>query len=303
MADFTEDPEASHTESSTNVTSVRNISEFDRIAALKAGPTPIPRRFVYWIIIGFAILGIGGVIGDRVLGNGSASTPAALAENTGGENGVPTTTLGTSTLPATPSPQPGPSVSAPLDAFLGLKTLSRVAAPAITLSDQYGHQWSLANAKGRIAVVTFVNSACNDACDVLAKEIGDAEKALGSQAKHVLFVIINTDPLETSLSPTAPLLSQTSLGTFANVTYLTGSIKQLSPVWSHYGVAVEVQPATRTVAHNEIMYFIDSSGRMAYRITPFANEGASGVFSLSTSQSTRFGKGIATVALKTERGT
>jgi len=42
------------------------------------------------------------------------------------------------------------------------------------------------------------------------------------------------------------------------------------------------------------MYFIDPAGRLRYRATPFADESASGAFSLSPADVARWGQGIAT---------
>ena len=62
--------------------------------------------------------------------------------------------------------------------------------------------------------------------------------------------------------------------------FLTGSLPKLNVVWSEYGVAIDVQRGTHIVSHNDALYFIDPSGRMRLRATPFANESAAGVFSL-----------------------
>lgn len=276
----------------------QTITEDARVAALRAGPAPIPQKFIRWIIVGFAVLGLGGVIGDKLIGSGSASTPAALAENTGGNNGVPTSIP----APPTPTPVPGPNLSAPLSAFLGLETLHSTTVPRINLIAESGRPWSLSQVRGKIAIVTFANAECNDSCSVLASEVSAADSRLGSAAKNVTFIVVNSDPLETSTSPSPPLLTNTAFGTLSNVTYLTGTVKQLSAVWSRYGVAVEVQPTTRTVAHNDIMYFIDARGKMRYRVTPFANESSGGIFSLDHSDILRFAQGIAhVVALITGR--
>lgn len=279
----------------------RPISETERAAALRAGTAPVPRKFIVWIIIGFTTLGLSGVIGEKLIGNGAASSPSALAENTGGNNGVPTGLSATTFLPSTPTPVPGPAISASMNAFLGLKSLGTSPAPAIHLNDLAGHPWSLASGRGKTLVVTFLNAECNDSCGVVASEIANANRALGTRSKNVEFVIVNSDPLETSLSPTPPLLTLTPLGTMASVTYLSGSISELATVWTEYGVSVLVQRATRTVTHNDIMYFINPSGHMPTRATPFANEGANGVFSLPTADTIRFGNGIADVILNIER--
>src|SRR5487761_2282790 len=121
-----------------NSTPIPGITEEQRAAALRAGTTPVPRRFIHLMILGFAVLGIGGFALDRVIGNGSAGTPAALAENTGVPTGIPATTF----VPTNPSPAPGPGVAAPMNAYLSLKSLWNTPAPRIRLMQLSGSTWS-----------------------------------------------------------------------------------------------------------------------------------------------------------------
>ena len=44
----------------------------DRAAALRAGSVPVPRKFVLWAILGFAVLGLGGVAVEHFVGNAGA---------------------------------------------------------------------------------------------------------------------------------------------------------------------------------------------------------------------------------------
>ena len=78
-------------------------------------------------------------------------------------------------------------------------------------------------------MVTFLNAECNDICPVLADEITQADRLLGPERRPVQFVVVNTDPLETSLVVTPPALTRTGLGGLPNVTYLTGIAARPEP--------------------------------------------------------------------------
>ncbi len=293
-------PDSSASFTTSGSISNTGITDEERASALRAGTTPVPRKFVQWVIVGFAVLGIGGFIADKVVGNGSAGSPAALAENTGGNNGVPTGAPATTFNPTSPAAVPGPSIKTSMNAYLSLKSLNDVTAPAFRLDQLSGKPWSLDNGRGRTIVIAFLNAECNDSCTVITREIADANADLGSKANSVTYVVVNTDPLETSVAPPPPIITNTSLRSMTNVIYLTGTTSTLAKVWSNYGVTVVVQPSTRTVTHNDIMYFVNSKGQLSYRVTPFANEGVNGVFSLGNTDITRFGRGIASVVSKTE---
>jgi cytochrome oxidase Cu insertion factor (SCO1/SenC/PrrC family) len=77
---------------------------------------------------------------------------------------------------------------------------------------------------------------------------------------------------------------------------LTSNLTALNAVWRAYGVSVNVSRASGIVAHNDVMYFVDPSGRLRYEATPFANENSAGAFSLPSASIDRWGQGIATYA-------
>jgi cytochrome oxidase Cu insertion factor (SCO1/SenC/PrrC family) len=187
-------------------------------------------------------------------------------------------------------------VGASPDAVIGLKRLAGSEAPAIDLTDRGGAPWSLARVRGTVAVVTFINADCTDVCPVLADEIAQADSALGGRSSSVAFVVVNADPLETSLAVTPPALTRTGLGALPNVTFLTGSLKDLSAVWRAYGVTVAVSNTTRLATHNDAMYFIDPRGRLVRQATPFANENAQGIYSLDPATTHTFARGVAAAA-------
>jgi cytochrome oxidase Cu insertion factor (SCO1/SenC/PrrC family) len=260
----------------------------DRAAALRSGTVPVPRKFVYWIIAGFAFLGLGGVLVEHLIGNDGVSAVITTP---------PTTLAGTAlTAPPTPAAPSAPPISASPEAFIGLAHLAGTPAAPLSLQSPDGQPWTLAPAAGKITVLTFLNAECNDICPVLAKEITEADQLLGPRHTSVDFVVVNSDPLETSLSPTPPALAQTGLADLGNVTFLNGPLTDLNRVWSSFGVTVAIDNTTRVVTHTDIMYFIDPTGRLQLSATPFANEDRLGVFSLPGDSIQKFAQGMAQAA-------
>jgi protein SCO1/2 len=257
----------------------------DRKAALRAGSVPVPRRFVVWVIAGFAVLGLGGVAAEHFIGNSGVESVIS----------TPTTVLaGTGAPPSTPTTPTGPAVGASPSAVIGLRRLRPNVPPALDLTDQNGTPWSLSQVRGKVVVLSFLNAECNDVCPVLGAEIVQADQLLGSRASSVAFVIVNTDPLELSITP--PVLTQTGLDSLPNVTFLTGPLSNLSRVWKAYGVTVALSNTTRLVSHNDVMEFIGPSGRFALQATPFGDEDSFGVYSLDPATIHAFARGVAAAA-------
>jgi cytochrome oxidase Cu insertion factor (SCO1/SenC/PrrC family) len=261
----------------------------DRVAAFSASATEpaVPRRFVYWVLAGAAVLGLGGLGVERLFSStGLNPAPAPAARST------PTT------IAATPAPVPSgqsQELGASLPIYMDLASLRATAAPAFSLIDQSGRPSSLAGQTGKAVVLTFFNGPCDDICPVLAAEIRLADADLGPAAAKVEFVTVNTDPQALAVSGLAAAV-QSGLGTLPNWQMVTGPAGTLNAVWKSYGISITVAPRTGTQAHNEAIYFVDPSGRERYRATPFANESASGIYSLPPADIARWGTGIATYA-------
>lgn len=259
----------------------------DRSAALRAGRTPVPRKVVLGIAIGFAVIGLGGVVLEHYFGNVGVATS------------VTTTTISTTGAPPAPlAPRAplAPQIGAPLDAFLGLRQLGTGPAPEIRLQEPTGAVWSLNAQTGKVVVLTFFNTGCTDICRVLGLELKDAAAQLGPKSAGVEFAVVNTDPNRTAVSPAPAALTTAGLQADPSIHFLTGTLRQLNTTWIDYGVTVTVGRTPTQETHNNILYFVDPQGRLRSSALPFANENRQGLYVLSRADIERFAQGIAQTA-------
>ncbi len=252
----------------------------DRAAAMRTGRTPVPPKFVMWMIVAFVVLGLGGGVVEHYFGNIGVSTTT-------------TTAFRLQTTPTTPS---GTQLASSLSAFIGLKEIGNARAAPFTLHDQAHRKWSIVGARGKVVVLTFYNANCNDVCPVLGAEIRQTQALLGSAAGKVEFVIVNSDPNHFEFNATPRALSVPRLLTTPSVHFLTGPLPQLNAIWINYGLSVKVGVKASEVAHNNILYFIDAKGNLRAQAVPFGDENTMGVFSLGASDIHRFAVGIARTA-------
>jgi cytochrome oxidase Cu insertion factor (SCO1/SenC/PrrC family) len=253
------------------------LAPVDRTAALRAGRTPVPPKFIMWVVVAFAVLGIGGALGDHFFGNLGANTPIVAASTT-------TSVAATSRAPLS------------LNDFIGLKLISSVRETGFVLRDQANANWRLADAKGQVVVLSFANENCNDVCPVLGRELLDARSLLGALASRVVFAIVNTDPYHLAVTARPTALVTTHLLGVPQVYFLTGTLKTLNSIWNNYGVTVKVGAKSSQVAHNNVIYFIDAQGNLQALAVPFGARTSSGSYTLSAANTVRFAKGIAQVA-------
>ncbi len=282
-----------HAREGRSVPSKEPLTPADRASALAQGGPTIPPNFVFWVLGVILVLSVGGLVGEHVF-------------SFAGLNPAPTSTPTTSkaraaplAAPGAPAPATDHSLNAPLAAFMGLSASGRRPAPLLPLTeliDQTGLRWSVPTQPPRVVVLTFFGAACNDICPVLASEIEQADANLGPLAARVEFLTVNTDPTALAQSADAPVLQGTGLGALPNWHMLTGSLASLDAAWKAYGVSISVDTKTGREAHNDVMDFIDATGVLRFRATPFADESATGAFSLSPAAITRWGRGVATYA-------
>jgi len=258
------------------------LSEAERAAAFAKPPPAVPRTTVFWILVACVALGLGGLVVDHFFGGASK---------------VGLTSLPPSSRPAAlPSQTTLPSIHSSLSSMMDLQPLS-AAAPPVALATPAGRAVTLAEFRGKVVVLSFFDSRCDDICPVLAAELRRAmsEVASAGKAGKVEVLTVNTDPLATSPADAGP--AERAMAGVGRWLFLTGALRRLDAVWSAYGVAVDAQPSTGLVSHSEALYFLGPTGRLAGRATPFADE-LNGSYHLSAPILYRFGTGIATEVLR-----
>lgn len=134
-------------------------------------------------------------------------------------------------------------------------------APMIdTLRDQTGHLFSLASLRGRSVAVVFFDSHCHQECPLEGRALAAAERSLPPAQRPVL-VAVSVNPLDTPASA-ASAAKAWGLSAVAPWHWLMGTRKQLSPVWSAYGIYVSPHPVNGDIEHTEALYLVDRRGYM-----------------------------------------
>ncbi len=265
----------------------------DRAKKFAENTPPIPRKAIVVAAVAFVVLGLGGALFDHFFGGPVSSTSVTAATD---PPSLETTTLPHSAKTTLPTEPVVADLPGELAALMGLTKLSASPASGFTLETAGASKISLAALRGKVVVVSFFDSRCDDICPVLSNQLRQAYTDLGPDASQVEMLTVNTDPVATSVESAGVAATRTVLRSVTEWHFLTGTLAQLNTVWNAYGVSIEVQPSTNLVSHNEVLYFIDPAGRLRFRATPFANEAANGSFSLPVGIQKRFASGVADTA-------
>jgi cytochrome oxidase Cu insertion factor (SCO1/SenC/PrrC family) len=133
-------------------------------------------------------------------------------------------------------------------------------APAFSLTDQEGHQVSLASLHGKVVLLTFLDPVCTSDCPLIAQEFRDADELLGASAQRVELVAIVANPLYRTVAYTRAFDRQEGLSGVSNWLFLTGSLTQLERAWRNYAVAAQILAPGGMIAHSDVAYVIDRAG-------------------------------------------
>lgn len=120
------------------------------------------------------------------------------------------------------------------------------------LVDENGRRTTLADLKGKPAVVTFLYSTCDDTCPVAAQQIVGALDRLGHDVPAVAMAV--DPPRDTPASAKRFLAEQRASG---RIRFLTGSERELRRQWRAYGIARQ----TDAREHSGYVVLLDRTGR------------------------------------------
>jgi cytochrome oxidase Cu insertion factor (SCO1/SenC/PrrC family) len=156
----------------------------------------------------------------------------------------------------------------------GSSTLD-LPAPGFTLTDQNGRAVSLAQLRGKVVLMTFLDPVCTTDCPIIAQEFKQTGEMLGALDSRVELVAVVANPSYLSIAFTRAFDRQEGLATVPNWLYLTGSLSQLGAVWRHYGVTVQNLPAGAMSAHNDVAVVIDAAGQIRQEVAADPGPGTS----------------------------
>ncbi|HEX6520653.1 MAG TPA: SCO family protein [Streptosporangiaceae bacterium] len=146
------------------------------------------------------------------------------------------------------------------EAIAGSTAPLDIPASGFQLTDQNGRTVSLADLRGKVVLMTFLDPVCTTDCPIIGAEFRQAAQMLGPANKNVELVAIVANPSYRSIAAMQAFDAEEGLNTVPNWLYLTGSLDQLKRVWAQYGITVYNLPAGAMSAHNDVAVVIDQRG-------------------------------------------
>ncbi len=139
-----------------------------------------------------------------------------------------------------------------------MKTPSGPVAPKFVLRDQQGRLTSLAQFRGKVVLLTFLDPECHQLCPLTTQSMLEAIKMLGPRAaSQVEMLGVNVNVKKNKPADVAAYTRTHELR--KHWRFLTGPPAQLKKVWNDYHVYVSVSP-DGDVQHTAVTYVIGPRG-------------------------------------------
>ncbi len=139
-------------------------------------------------------------------------------------------------------------------------------APPISLHNYLGQPVNIAGYRGKAVLVTFLYTTCPDICPLITSDLRVAQNLMSPATRSKLQIIaVSVDPRVDTRESVAAFLARH--GMTGRMLYLTGTAKELAPVWKAWSVGTSQdleQP--QFINHTGIVYGITASGKRLTRV-------------------------------------
>jgi protein SCO1 len=138
--------------------------------------------------------------------------------------------------------------------FAGPTMPPHLRAPDFTLTDQNGHEVSLAADRGKVVVLTFIHSLCHDTCPFMVEQIKGALNDLPNDGRNVPTIGVSAAQAEDTVSNRKAFLAKHEMT--GRLEFVNGPLATMRRIWH----AWHVLPVTPKVDHSTFVLLIDKHG-------------------------------------------
>ena len=147
-------------------------------------------------------------------------------------------------------------------------------APDFRLTDQNGSLINLSDFRGKVVVLTFMDSTCKDTCPLTAAQFRQAYRKFDqTKSSQVAFIGVNVNVEANKVTDVSEITKTWHLEEIPSWHFLTGSREELKGVWKDYGIAVIPSADGKEIMHTPGVFLIDPSGQKRWYIsTPYSTD-------------------------------
>ncbi|MGH3032683.1 MAG: SCO family protein [Gaiellaceae bacterium] len=142
--------------------------------------------------------------------------------------------------------------------FRGSLPPAGIELPELALADQDGDAVRTEDLHGKVALVTFLDTQCEESCPLIASAIADGlERLTPEERRRVVALAISVDPAEDTASSVRRFLA--SRGAEDALRYVVAPEVELRPLWEAFGVLPSADTGSDNL-HSAPVRIYDRSG-------------------------------------------
>ena len=128
-----------------------------------------------------------------------------------------------------------------------------IHAPDFTLRDYRGSQVTMSKLRGRVVVLSFVDSKCTQQCPIVTSVIARTMKQLPANTRHQIApVLMSVDPnVDTPVNVRRFLARRGAL----SLTYVVGPTREMRQIWKAYGILPAVDSGNADIHSSDVRVF------------------------------------------------
>lgn len=152
-----------------------------------------------------------------------------------------------------------PSDPSTANTYTGSTPPAHVSLPSFSLRNYTGERVRSSDLRGKVMLVTFLETKCTEACPIIASTIASTMRTLtAEQRERVVAVAISTHPYDDTPTSVEAFLDSHQAAT--SLLYLIGSEQELRPVWDAFYVASALDTGDANT-HSAPVRIFDEAGR------------------------------------------
>ena len=141
-------------------------------------------------------------------------------------------------------------------------------APDFRLTDQNSSVINLSDFRGKVVILTFMDSKCQDTCPLTAAQLRQAYRQFDrNEANQVAFIGINVNNEANTIIDVYEITKTWRLEEIPSWHFLTGSRQDLEVIWRDYAIAVAPNPDGTEIMHTPGVFIIDPSGQKRWYVS------------------------------------
>jgi protein SCO1 len=142
--------------------------------------------------------------------------------------------------------------------FRGSLPPQGIELPELALADQNGDVVRTQDLRGKVALVTFLDTQCEESCPLIASAVADGLGRLtAEERRRVVAVAISVDPGEDTPSSVRRFLA--NRGAEDALRYVVAPEAELRPLWEEFGVLSSADSGSDNL-HSAPIRIYDRSG-------------------------------------------